>query len=67
MVMFSPPFAVVPMPLNSEGSGPEMDEDEVKSIEWQVWDSAFLLVSVHSNEKDSLHTRDLLNTYGDEK
>lgn len=34
-----PPFHVVPMPINVDGEGPEMDPTKVVKTMYEVWDS----------------------------
>lgn len=37
-----PPFYVVPMPINAEGHGPEMDQTKVVKTEYEIWDQLYM-------------------------
>jgi len=45
-----PPFFAVPMPLNADGHGPEMDPANVAVTTWEVWDALNLAVCTTSDE-----------------
>lgn len=62
---WTPPFIVVPMPINDTGEGPEMDPTLVQETKWEVWDSNFRTVSVHDNRRDAIRAKlDLDEQYG---
>jgi hypothetical protein len=48
------PYLVVPIPLNEDGAGPEMDESRVVKTEWEVWDACCQTVSIHETEGEAL-------------
>jgi hypothetical protein len=45
-----PPFYVVPIPINAEGQGPEMDPAKEVGVCWEVWDGLFLAVCTAGDE-----------------
>lgn len=40
------PYTLVPMPVNAEGRGPEMDPAKVVRTDWEVWDELNRCVAV---------------------
>lgn len=58
---FSPPFHYIPMPLNADGDGPEMDAGKVTRTEHQVWNGAFLPVATCPSEAAARYIANLLN------
>lgn len=48
---FSPPFHYVPMPLNADENGPEMDAANVVRTEHQVWNAECEVVAVCPTEQ----------------
>lgn len=67
-----PPFVVVPLPVNANGEGPEMDPFKVSKVLWEVWDGAGQVVSQHETKLEAytglatakwLYTRTQLGDY----
>lgn len=56
-------YFVVRMPLNRDGEGPEMDEDKVVEVIYEVWDDAFQHVSSYSTEEEASHHCNILNQF----
>ena len=46
-----PPYHVVPMPLNSEGKGPEMNKDKIVNVSYEVWDCCNMTVATLGREQ----------------
>lgn len=38
VVIFEPPFTIIPMPYNADGGGPEMDPAKVVCTVYEIWD-----------------------------
>lgn len=62
-VQYEPPFIVIPMTVNADGQGPEMDEDKVVKVYWQVWDALNQTVMEYEDEGDAMNFCDLLNLW----
>lgn len=45
---------VIPMPLNKDGEGPEMDPNKVVETVWELWDDDCQTLSVHPTEVEAL-------------
>lgn len=50
------PLFVVPMPLNKNGSGPATIGDDAVTIQYEVWDRTYKVVSTHDNISDAVET-----------
>lgn len=46
---FYPPFIVIPMPLDKDGRGPEMDSSKVFKTVYEVWDAACQTIATYNN------------------
>lgn len=53
---------VIPMPLNREGNGPEMDPNLIWEVRWQVWDSdTFECLAEYPSQEEAVYQAELLN------
>jgi hypothetical protein len=50
---FTPPFQVIPMPLNANGDGPEMNPFLVARTTFEVWDAACSTVASFEHASDA--------------
>lgn len=39
-------LSAVPMPINAEGKGPEMDPSKVVRTDWEIWDESIFCVAI---------------------
>ena len=51
---YSLPVYVMEMPLNADGGGPEMDEDKVVKVTFEVWDMEQQTVCICFNRQDAV-------------
>jgi len=58
------PFAIIPMPYNAQGLGPEMDPTKVVETEWQVWDDCNRCIAVLRTDHEELATVENLQAWG---
>lgn len=61
MTDYFPPFMVVPMPVNKDGDGPEMDESLVVETRYEVWDSVFQTLHDFDNIVEAQQMADKMN------
>lgn len=52
--MPKPLYMVLPMPINENGQGPEMDTTKVVKTVYQVWDENCVTVAEFDNEADAV-------------
>ena len=55
------PFFYVPMPLNAEGQGPEMDDAKVVRIQHEVWSASMLSLGIFASEEVAVFVAKSLN------
>jgi len=53
-------YFVIPIPLNKEGKGPEMDPKKVVETDWEIWDEELVCISSHPTEEVAIAERDRL-------
>lgn len=44
---------IIPMPINKDGEGPEMDENKVVKILYEVWDYDFITLAQFETEEEA--------------
>lgn len=60
-MLFLSKYFIVPIPVNADGDGPEMDPEKVTSIVYEIWDEDFITVFTTTSKEEAQKECDILN------